>query len=75
VRDGHGVGRRLAPRLGTWNATIAAAATYVVAAGIVEFLMPVVDETPAGFPAAVLYDFRLASLGADLPPGRPPARC
>ena len=28
--------------------------------------LPVVDETPAGFPAAVLYDFRVAALGVHL---------
>jgi Probable cobalt transporter subunit (CbtA) len=60
------LGRRLAPRLGTWNATIAASVGYVVVVGIVEYLMPVIDETPADFPAAVLYDFRLASLGGQI---------
>jgi Probable cobalt transporter subunit (CbtA) len=60
------LGRRLAPRLGTWNAAIGASAGYVVAVGIVEYLMPVIDETPADFPAAVLYDFRIASLGGQI---------
>jgi predicted cobalt transporter CbtA len=57
------LGHRLAPRLGTWNATVAAVAAYVVAALVVGALLPAVDETPAGFPAAALYDFRVATLG------------
>ena len=34
--------------------------TTVVIAG---YLMPTVDEVPAGFPADVLWQFRIASLG------------
>lgn len=60
------LGRRLVARWGTWNATLAAVAAYVVAVGLVEFLMPVIAETPAGFPAPVLYDFRLAAIGGQL---------
>lgn len=55
--------RRLAPRYGNWNATLLAAAAYLVAVGVVEFALPAVNETPAGFPAGVLYDFRVAALG------------
>lgn len=57
------VGRRLHPRVGAWNAVLLAAGLYVVTAGVVLMLMPTVDETPADFPAAVLYDFRVASIG------------
>jgi len=60
------LGRRLAARLGAWNATLLAAGAYLVAVGIVELLLPVVEETPADFPATVLYDFRVASLGGQL---------
>lgn len=60
------LGRSLAVRTGSWNATLVAAAAYVVAVGIVGFLLPTVAETPAGFPAAVLYDFRVASIGGQL---------
>lgn len=60
------LGRRLAVRWGAWNATQAAVGTYLVAVGIVAHLLPTVDETPADFPATVLYDFRLASIGAQL---------
>lgn len=35
----------------------------MVTIGIVLFVIPTVNETPADFPATVLYDFRLAALG------------
>ncbi len=57
---------RLLPRLGGWNATLAATAGYVVLIGIVMALLPTIAETPADFPATVLYDFRLASFAAQL---------
>ena len=55
--------RRLRTHLGWWNAVLAAAGGYVVVVGLVAVLLPAVAETPADFPATVLYDFRLASLG------------
>lgn len=61
-----GLGRRLSPRTGAWNATLVAVGAYLVVVGVVERLMPVVDEIPADFPATVLYEFRLASLGGQL---------
>ncbi|WP_424535613.1 CbtA family protein [Sphaerisporangium viridialbum] len=57
------VGRLLAPRYGNWNATLLALAGFLAAVVVVCLLMPVVDEVPAGFPAALLWKFRLASLG------------
>jgi hypothetical protein len=54
---------RLSGRLGRWNAVLAAGAGYVVVVWLVAALLPAVDETPADFPATVLYDFRVASLG------------
>jgi len=70
--------RRLAARLGAWNARLIAAGLYVVAIALVMLVLPTVAETPApmrdasgtiiypGFSADVLYDFRLVSLGAQL---------
>ena len=60
------LGRALATRLGTWNATLAAVGAYLLVVLIGGALLPVVDETPADFPASVLYDFRIASLGLHL---------
>ncbi len=69
------LGRRLAARLGTWRAVLAAISAYVIAVGIVMLVLPPVAETPEplrnssgtivypGFPADDLYHFRLYSLG------------
>jgi magnesium-transporting ATPase (P-type) len=56
------LGKRLAPRLGNWNATVAAAAAFVVAAGLAFAFLPSFNEVPKGFPAAVVWEFRLATL-------------
>ena len=57
------LGRNLVERFGAWSATLIAAASYVVAIAIVMLGLPTIDETPADFPADVLYEFRLYSLG------------
>ncbi|OFB40275.1 hypothetical protein CgIS1_17155 [Frankia sp. CgS1] len=54
--------RRLTGRLGGWNATIAAAVGGLVVLGVVYAVLPHVHETPEGFPADVLWRFRIASL-------------
>lgn len=56
------LGRRLAPRLGNWNATVVASLAFVVAVGIAYALLPGINEVPTGFPAALVWQFRLASL-------------
>jgi hypothetical protein len=55
--------RQVLPALGGWNAAILAFAAFVVVVAGAELVLPAVHETPAGFPADVLYRFRLASLG------------
>ncbi|MFG1638299.1 CbtA family protein [Pseudonocardia alni] len=60
------LGRSLAVRMGSWNATLVAAAAYLGAVGIVGFLLPTVAETPTDFPATVFYDFRVAAIGGQL---------
>ena len=70
--------RRLTARLGGWNAGVLAVEAYVVVIAVVYVLLPRVGETPQplrdasgaiiypGFPADVLYEFRLVSLGTQL---------
>jgi predicted cobalt transporter CbtA len=58
--------QRLASRHGAWNATLLAAAAYLVLISAIGYAMPTINETPADFPAPVLYDFRVASLGGQL---------
>jgi predicted cobalt transporter CbtA len=58
------VRNRLIEQHGAWNATLIAAAVYLVAVVIFAIAMPPLDEVPEGFPAVVLWQFRMASLGA-----------
>lgn len=70
--------RRLSARFGAWNSWLLAAGAYLVVVTVAMLLLPMVDETPEpmrdgsgviiypGFPADVLYDFRLVSLGTQL---------
>jgi Probable cobalt transporter subunit (CbtA) len=70
--------QRLRARFGPWYGRLLAAGAYLVAITGVMVLLPTVDETPQplrdaagaiiypGFPADVLYEFRLLSLGTQL---------
>jgi uncharacterized membrane protein YagU involved in acid resistance len=58
------VRNRLVDQLGAWNATLIGAAVYLVAVVIFAIAMPPLNEVPEGFPAVVLWQFRVASLGA-----------
>ncbi|MBA2513698.1 MAG: CbtA family protein [Solirubrobacterales bacterium] len=58
--------RELLSRVGPWNAAITAAAALIVVVAAAESILPAVHDTPAAFPADVLYGFRLASLGTNL---------
>jgi predicted cobalt transporter CbtA len=60
------LGRRLAPRFGTWNATLLAVGAFIAIIAVAQSLLPAVNEVPADFPATVLWRFRLASLGTQL---------
>jgi predicted cobalt transporter CbtA len=68
----------LTQRIGPWNATLAAAGSYIVAVAVVMLILPTIDETPGplrdsagnllyeGFPADDLYEFRLFSFGTQV---------
>jgi predicted cobalt transporter CbtA len=57
------VRRRAAMKLGAWNGSIVAGLVFIAIIAAVQMSMPVIDETPAGFPAALLWKFRVAALG------------
>lgn len=57
--------RDLLPSLSAWNAGLAAAAAFLALIAVAELILPAIHEVPAGFPADVLWRFRLASLGTD----------
>ncbi|BBY02996.1 CbtA family protein [Mycobacterium seoulense] len=70
--------RLLTVRFGAWSGRLLAVGAYVAAVAVVMVLLPGVDETPEplrdasgaisypGFPADVLYDFRVLALAAQL---------
>jgi predicted cobalt transporter CbtA len=58
------VRNRLVEQFGAWNATLIGGAVYIVAVVLIALAMPPLNEVPEGFPAVVLWQFRMASLGA-----------
>ncbi|MEH0574737.1 MULTISPECIES: CbtA family protein [Streptomyces] len=56
------VGKRLAPKLGNWNATLVAVLGFVLVIGLAYEFLPVVNEVPQDFPATLLWRFRLSAL-------------
>ncbi len=59
-------GRVLADRVGAWYGGLLAAGGYLAAVTATATLFPAPDEVPAGFPASLLWEFRLGSLGVQL---------
>ncbi|MFB8757558.1 CbtA family protein [Streptomyces sp. NPDC059852] len=57
------LGRKLAPAWGNWNASIAAGVAFVAVVAVVMAVLPQGDNTPKGFPATDLWEFRVASIG------------
>ncbi|MBB3612893.1 CbtA family protein [Rhizobium sp. BK602] len=57
-----GFGRRLAVRFGPWNGAILAGIGYIAFIALIQSLLPAINEVPEQFSAAVLWQFRIASL-------------
>ncbi|QOV33857.1 CbtA family protein [Streptomyces ferrugineus] len=57
------LGRRLAPRLGNWNASVTAGGAFVAALTVAMVFLPSGENVPKGFPATDLWEFRLAAIG------------
>jgi predicted cobalt transporter CbtA len=58
--------KRLADRRGGWTASLVAAAFYFIVVTAVAGMLPDLNEVPDAFPAVVLWQFRVASLGMQL---------
>jgi predicted cobalt transporter CbtA len=58
--------KRLAARHDGWTAALVAGGVYIVAMAVVQRLLPGINEVPDEFPAVVLWQFRIASLGMQL---------
>ncbi|HML27734.1 MAG TPA: CbtA family protein, partial [Hyphomicrobium sp.] len=56
-------GRQFVASVGTWNAVLIGAGIYIVLASIAGVMLPSINEVPEGFPADLLWKFRVASLG------------
>lgn len=56
-------GRAAADRVGATSGGLLGVGAYVTVMAVAGALLPGVDEVPDGFPASLLWDFRLASLG------------
>jgi hypothetical protein len=59
------LGRRLAARLGGWNAGFVGGAAFILLVAAAQILLPAINEVPDQFPAVVLWRFRIASLGLE----------
>lgn len=57
-------GGTLSRWFGAWSGWLIRAVLFVAAVGLAAYLLPSINEIPAGFPADVLWNFRIAALGA-----------
>lgn len=57
------IGRKLQTQLGALSAGLAAIGAYVVLVAVAQALLPKINEVPTDFPAVVLWNFRIASIG------------
>ena len=57
---------RLLARQSAWNASLTAGVAYLVVIIVASVALPAVNEVPDQFPAVVLWQFRTASVGAQL---------
>jgi predicted cobalt transporter CbtA len=53
-------------RHGVWAATLIAGAGFVVLIGVVQYLLPDINEVPDAFPAVLLWRFRMAAFGMQI---------
>jgi hypothetical protein len=60
------VSRAMVAPHGAWTAGLLAGLTYVAIVAVAQLMMPAVNEVSPGFPATVLWRFRIASLGTQL---------
>ncbi|MFJ4713540.1 CbtA family protein [Streptomyces sp. NPDC088785] len=60
------LGKRLAPRLGTWWATVTAVLAFAVVIALAFQFLPAINEVPEHFPASVLWRFRVSTLAIQI---------
>ena len=57
------LGQWFAEQYGNWTATLLGAAVFFAIVVIAQLALPPLNEVPEGFPADVLWNFRVASIG------------
>ena len=60
------LGKSLVGRFDGWHSTLIAGAVYLVVIVIAFAVLPNINEVPTVFPAALLWQFRISSLGMQL---------
>ncbi len=60
------LGRRFTRRVGVWNGYLLAAFLFALLTVALLSFLPAIDEVPQGFPASLLWQFRIASLEMQL---------
>jgi hypothetical protein len=60
-----GIARRAVERVGGWNAAFIGGGIFVILVVVVQLLLPAINEVPDGFPAVVLWRFRVTSIGIE----------
>lgn len=58
--------RKLLARFGRWNGTLLAGGLFLAMIGVLHQVMPAINEVPDTFPPALLWRFRMTSLGIQL---------
>jgi predicted cobalt transporter CbtA len=56
------LGTRIVARAGMLNGILLGAGGYVMLVSLLQFVLPPINEVPAGFPAVVLWNFRIAAI-------------
>jgi len=56
-------GRQFVAKLGNWNAILLGAAVYIGLTALAAYVLPPINEVPEGFPADLLWNFRVVSFG------------
>ena len=55
--------RQLSARHGIWNAVLIGGGVFIVIIAAAQYLLPDINEVPDGFPATLLWRFRMSALG------------
>ncbi len=55
--------RQFVAQLGVWNASLLGVGVYIALTALAAYVLPPINEVPEGFPADLLWKFRIVSFG------------